>query len=98
MNYQFAWDPKKAKENLQKHGVNFRQATNIFRDPNQITVYDEDHSNDETRYVTIGFDGHNIILAVHTFQKLDEKIFLIRLISARNAKGDEVLQYREGIL
>ncbi len=98
MNYKFEWDPKKAKKNLQKHGVDFRQAANIFRDPNQITLYDEDHSNDETRYVTIGFDGHSIVIAVHTFQKLDKETFLLRLISARNAKGDEISQYREGVL
>ena len=98
MTYQFEWDPSKAKTNLQKHEVDFHQATNIFRDPSQITIYDEEHSTDEDRYVTIGFDGHSIVLVVHTFQKLNEELFLVRIISAREAKEHEISQYRKGII
>jgi hypothetical protein len=41
---QFAWDPAKARVNLRKHGVSFREAASVFRDPLGITSFDPDHS------------------------------------------------------
>ncbi|MDE2180833.1 MAG: BrnT family toxin, partial [candidate division NC10 bacterium] len=50
----FEWDPTKAMGNLRKHGVAFREAATVFRDPLSITVYDPDHSEEEDRYITVG--------------------------------------------
>ena len=52
--YDFDWYPAKAQSNLRKHGVSFRLATTVFRDPLAITLYDENHSDDEDRWVTLG--------------------------------------------
>ena len=30
---KFTWDPTKAAENLEKHGVDFREAATVFDDP-----------------------------------------------------------------
>jgi len=49
MQYNFEWDPEKAKENWQKHGVRFEQATTVFRDPMAMTLYDDEHSLTEER-------------------------------------------------
>ena len=35
---QFEWDPAKAKMNLRKHGVAFREAATVLRDPLGITI------------------------------------------------------------
>ena len=43
---QFEWDPAKAKMNLRKHGVAFREATTVLRDPLGITIFDPDHSDE----------------------------------------------------
>ena len=57
MQYNFEWDPEKNETNIRKHRVSFQRAATIFRDPNQISVYDEDHSESEDRWATIGMDS-----------------------------------------
>lgn len=54
MRYTFEWDPRKAKENLRKHRVSFDRAAELFRDPVAISLADEEHSETEERWVTIG--------------------------------------------
>ena len=56
MHYNFNWDPAKEKANISKHKVGFRKATTVFRDPNQLSIYDQEHSDDEDRWITIGID------------------------------------------
>lgn len=98
VEYNFDWDPNKERANRQKHKVGFRQAAFVFRDPNQLTIYDEEHSDEEERWLTIGLDAGGIIRVVsHTFERLDAETVKIRIISARRAVGDEVVQYEGGI-
>jgi uncharacterized DUF497 family protein len=61
---QFEWDPKKAKENLTKHGVSFDEAVTAFYDPLSATFDDPDHSENEQRYITIGFSSQGRLLVV----------------------------------
>jgi len=42
VNYDFEWDPVKAKSNYRKHGIGFDQAATVFRDPRAMSVFDED--------------------------------------------------------
>jgi uncharacterized protein len=51
---QFEWDPRKAKKNLEKHGVSFEEAATAFGDPRSLTDYDPDHSDQEDRFVPPG--------------------------------------------
>lgn len=44
MNYNFEWDPSKARSNKEKHGVSFEEAATVFRDPRASTIFDSDHS------------------------------------------------------
>ena len=55
--YDFDWDPKKARTNFKKHGVSFRLATSVFRDPLTVTIFDGEHSEHEERRVSIGSRG-----------------------------------------
>ena len=86
------WDPKKARENLKKHGVRFSDAETVLFDPNALTREDME-SEGEQRFVTVGMDtlGH-ILVVVYTYRGED-----IRLISARFATKRERMQYEEGI-
>ncbi len=39
--YQFEWDPRKARLNLKRHGVAFERAATIFQDRNALSEFDE---------------------------------------------------------
>ncbi|KAA0275140.1 MAG: BrnT family toxin [Chloroflexi bacterium] len=96
MQYNFDWDPVKARRNLKKHGVSFLRAARVFLDPFAISIYDEDHSENEDRWVTIGAESNEILLVVvHTFRNVDADNTIIRIISARIADKDEAQQYHE---
>jgi uncharacterized DUF497 family protein len=54
MGLVFEWDPNKAIANLAKHGVSFDEAKTVFGDPDELMIYDEEHSDEEDRYVSMG--------------------------------------------
>lgn len=96
MNYNFEWNPTKEKQNIRQHQLNFRLASTVFRDPYQLTVYDEEHSQDEDRWITIGLDETGVLrIVVHTFEQTDQSSCLIRIISARKATLTEAQYYQE---
>jgi len=95
--YRFAWDPAKATVNRRKHGVSFEQAAGVFRDPLAMSRYDEEHSEGEERWVTLGVGENGVLLVVsHTFEELSEQEARVRLISAREATAPERRQYEGG--
>jgi uncharacterized DUF497 family protein len=64
--YEFEWDPVKAKANFSKHGVDFERAAQIFRDPLALTIPDEEHSESELRWITLGKDlTGRYLLVIH---------------------------------
>lgn len=96
MQYNFDWDPAKAKQNLRKHGVSIERASRIFLDSFAISIYDDEHSEDEDRWITIGSESNEVLLVVvHAFRGTDAQSSLIRIISARKADHDEAKQYHE---
>lgn len=71
VTYDFEWDAAKALSNARKRGVTFDQAATIFIDAFAITVFDEQHSEKENRWFTLGFDANGTLLAVaHTFEEI----------------------------
>ena len=98
MNYNFEWDPNKAKSNLRKHKVSFEVATSVFKDKNLISVFDESHSENEERWATIGIDAKTrTLVVVHTYISIDNNNYNIRVISARKATKKEEKIYNEGL-
>jgi len=94
VQYNFEWDPSKAKSNLQKHKVSFERAAEIFLDPFMLSVFDDAHSETEDRWITVGKDKNNItLLIVHTFKEIDENNCTVRIISARRATKTEEREY-----
>jgi hypothetical protein len=97
LRYEFDWDPIKEKANISKHKVSFRRAATVFRDPGQLSIYDEEHSEHEDRWVTIGLDSGGVLrVIVHTFKQIEADLCEIRIISARKATDRESRQYRKG--
>jgi hypothetical protein len=87
----FAWDPKKADENLRKHKISFEEAQTVFTDPNARMIFDPDHSDQEDRFIVLGISSALRLLVVcHCYR---EKNMVIRLISARKATKQEQNQY-----
>jgi uncharacterized DUF497 family protein len=96
LNYNFEWDPSKAKKNLQKHKISFENACTVFTDPNAITIFDVSHSLLEERWITLGFTSNGILIVVHhTFKIIDKNLAIIRIISCRKATKQETKQYSE---
>ena len=55
----FEWDKAKEKANIEKHGVSFNDAKQVFGDPDLKIDVDEKHSETEKRYHAYGLvDGH----------------------------------------
>ncbi|MBQ9823023.1 MAG: BrnT family toxin [Solobacterium sp.] len=50
----FEYNEEKNRINIQKHGISFRSAARVFFDYDRIELYDEENSQDEDRYDTIG--------------------------------------------
>ena len=97
MHYHFEWDLDKAAANLKKHRVSFEQAAEIFKDPIALTVYDEDSSGDEERWVTLGqVQQQHYLVVVHTYHDREINVVRIRIISARPATKREIKQYEHG--
>lgn len=96
MHYKFDWDPVKEAANVRKHRLSFRRAATVFRDPNQLSIYDEEHSEGEERWITLGLDSDGVLrIVVHTFRRVDKDMCEIRIISARKATSQEMRQYSE---
>ncbi len=92
--YQFEWDPAKARQNSRKHRVTFERGATIFLDQNALSLFDEEHSQDEDRWVTLGLDRTGTLLVVcHTYREETETNARIRIILARKAAKNEAKQY-----
>jgi len=88
----FEWDPGKARLNLRKHGVSFKEAQSVFYDEQAIEFFDDAHLEWEDRFLLLGLSAHlNLLLVCHCYR---EKDGIIRIISARKAKKSESKHYR----
>lgn len=86
-NIEFAWDPAKARSNLAKHGISFEEAQTAFLDDGARLIDDPDHSDDEERFLLLGYSFQARCLVVsHCYRESDSAI---RLISARRATAQE---------
>jgi uncharacterized DUF497 family protein len=88
----FQWDEQKNKINQQKHGISFEEAESVFFDDYAIQFWDEDHSQEEERFLLLGISSKlRILIVVHCFREEDS---IIRIISARKATKNENQEYR----
>ncbi len=59
-----------------------------------VSIEDEEHSEQEDRWVWMGRDDAGTVLVViHTFREIDSENIGIRIISARKATRRETKQY-----
>ena len=94
INYNFEWDPLKARENRNKHGVEFEEAATIFKDSKALSIFDPDHTESEDRWITMGISEKGRLLIVnHTFREESRVEVTIRIISSRKATKKETKKY-----
>jgi hypothetical protein len=59
-----------------------------------MTLYDETHSIEEDRWITVGrVESGAVLLMIHTFEDADEEVAVVRVISARMATRQERAVY-----
>lgn len=87
---RFEWDESKNQANIRKHGIDFQSAVYVFSDPFALSIADDEHSENEERWILLGQNlNHQILLIVHTFREHN----CIRIISARKATANERKTY-----
>ena len=89
---EFEWSASKAASNLKKHGISFEEATTVFGDPLSYTFADPDHSDDESRFLLVGYSMAGKLLTV----SYTERRSGIRVISARKLTKRERKFYEGG--
>lgn len=85
----FEWDTNKAESNLEKHGVSFEEAAEVFFDP----FYQEGDAtaNEEPRNFILGYSiSQRLLLVVYV-----ERSLRIRIISSRPATRNERKLYEQ---
>ena len=96
VNYNFEWDPIKARDNLDKHNVAFDEAATVFKDSKALSIFDPDHSETGDRWITMGIsEKGRLLIVIHTFQEESEDAVTIRIISSRKATKQETKTYGE---
>ena len=94
MEYDFEWDANKARTNFRKHRISFIQATSVLKDPLAVSIIDDEHSETEERWITLGqTDNDQLLVVMHTFHETDDNTVMVRIISARRASTLEQRQY-----
>lgn len=89
---KFEWDELKARANLRKHAVSFREARTVFLDGLAAIHADPDSSREERREIIVGHSAAGRLLVVSFTERGDR----LRLISAREATRHERRDYEEG--
>ncbi len=84
----FEWNEAKRKENIRRHGLDFREVPRVFENE-LVTDVDDRFDYGETRYYTLGILDHVVVVVSHT-----EDDDQIRVISFRKAeKHEEEIYY-----
>ena len=86
--FTYEWDPDKAASNATKHGIDFREIVQVWRDPYALILAVEHES--EVRYLLLGALDDRIVTVVFTVG-----MQAIRLISARYASREERRRYAQ---
>ena len=92
---EFEWNPDKNDSNIQKHGVSFETATQVFADPLHVSIQDR-IENGEERWQTLGMvQSYTLLLVAHLVWDETDSTEVVRIISAREATPRERKLYEQ---
>lgn len=93
----FEYDEQKNQINIKKHGISFKSAARVFFDYDRIELCDDEHSEDEIRYDTIGDTSSGNLVMVgeigQSIGKINEILFVVyteRIKTEDDGKSIEV--------
>ena len=84
---KFEYDINKSRINKEKHGIDFVEAQNLWKDEN-VLIVPANTTDDELRYALISFFSKKCFVAIFTIR---ENIF--RIISVRRCIKNEEKNY-----
>lgn len=87
----YEWDEHKNKINVEKHGLDFNLAVEVFSDPNAIVQFNRDIGG-EIRDQIIGKINGEVVILFVVFTRRESNI---RIISARKANKAERAIYED---
>ena len=91
----FDWDDAKEISNKRKHGISFEEAMTAFADEHAQIYDDEEHSNDEDRFILIGqSEKSRLLMVCHCYRESET---ITRIISARKVTPHERIKYEQGV-
>ena len=84
---KFEWDQRKNKQNIKKHKISFQEAASVFYDDKAYVARDPEHSENEERFIILGFSYKlNALIVCFCERKAGS---LIRIFSARKLTKKE---------
>jgi uncharacterized DUF497 family protein len=86
MKISFEYDLNKSLSNLQKHGIDFEKAKELFR--GNVAVAEAHSVEDEIRFMAVGKIDKKFYTVIYTYRK-----GAVRIISARRSRKDEEKLY-----
>lgn len=89
---KFEWNEDKNKLNIRKHGIDFKDVSDLFNQP-MLVLQDNRDSYGEQRWIGVGMLLELVAVVVYTEREGD----IIRIISARKATKQEAKSYAETI-
>lgn len=84
----FEWSEEKNKQNIEKHGISFCEAQEVFLDCHRIVYKDLKHSQEEKRYLCLGMIDKGVVTVRFTYRN-----DIIRIIGAGHwRKGKKIYE------
>lgn len=84
--YEFVFDRRKSRSNLEKHGIDFVQAEDLWEDPNLMEIPAK--TSDEPRLMAI-----EVIEGKHWSAIVTPRDEKLRIISVRRSRTEEIELY-----
>ncbi len=93
---QYEWDENKRAGNLEKHGIDFRDAASFF-DSDVICFEDNRQVYEEMRFIALGKIEGRLIVTAYTWRNRNIRILSMRKANAREGKlYEEYIKNRLG--
>ncbi|USX08650.1 BrnT family toxin [Paraburkholderia fungorum] len=89
---RFEWDEVKNQINIRTHGIDFRDAVNVFDHP-VLTAMDQRQDYGEDRWIALGWMVAIVGVVVYVERSAD----VVRIISARKATKHEVKRFKQSV-
>lgn len=88
---RFEWDEAKRARNLQKHGIDFEDATDVWS--GRVMERLSASRGSEERWITVGLLDGRVVAVVWTSRGINRRIISVR-VARRNEREDYAAQAR----